>query len=151
MICPLTSTDCDYCSQEKTTRPFTRLEKNTVTGMFVPIGLGKANIILGEICNNAPVGKSPWVKDQKECPKTFLPATMVIKKPVPGKVKVQCKRTAQAPAGRIKITAKQMQERTERELTKLRSPSPNVLVIPDSSKKSKKRPGQQTLGDVIEI
>lgn len=96
---------------------------------------------LGLYCNNHIVGKSGWVNEMAVCPATLKPESMDIKKQVPGKVKGKP----------VKSTAKQLQERTERELAKLRSPSPNVLEIPDSSKKRKKRPGQQTLGEIIEI
>jgi hypothetical protein len=85
---------------------------------------------LGLFCNNHPVGKSGYIREMSICPATLKPVTMEIRKPVPGKVQSKP----------VKSTAKQLQDKTVRELAKLRSPG-----------KVKKRVGQQTLGEIIEI
>lgn len=73
MICPLTKTDCQYCSHESTTRPFTRIGKNAVTGMYDPKGMGKHRVKLGAYCNNHVIGQSGWVSDILQCPKEMKP------------------------------------------------------------------------------
>jgi hypothetical protein len=68
-ICPLFGDeDCRFLSQERTTRPFTRLEKDAHTGMYKPVGMGSRKVILGPYCNNHPVGKSGWIEEMTVCP-----------------------------------------------------------------------------------
>lgn len=55
---------CFYCSIEKTTRPYTRIEKDTRTGLFKPVCLGRKTVERGEYCNNA----CEWVENLHYCP-----------------------------------------------------------------------------------
>jgi len=62
--CPMFGDNCKYCSHEKTTRSFTKIQKNGVTNLYEPKGIGKKVIELGEYCNNA----CAWVRDLHVCP-----------------------------------------------------------------------------------
>jgi hypothetical protein len=139
MICPLSPAgDCRFCSDEYHREIRDACDVKTHRKVMI-----KKIIPLGLLCNNSEIGKSPWVVDTKECPKTAAPATaepnrqMPRSKPVKQVPKLS---TPKERAGRWTL-----QEQTERELAKLRSPTPNYLGSPDSSKKSRKRIGQQTL------
>jgi hypothetical protein len=68
-ICPMFGDeDCRFLSQERTSRPFTRLDKDEHTGMYKPVGMGSRKVVLGMMCNNAPIGSSGWVDDLHYCP-----------------------------------------------------------------------------------
>jgi hypothetical protein len=123
VVCPISNEDCEYCSEESHRE--IRDATNLLTKRKVMI---KKIIPLGLMCNNAPIKANPWIANMKQCP-IQQPLTMEIKRKV-----IRVKRAAEPNQGRIKVPAKQLQERTERELVKLRSPTV-----------SKKRVGQQTL------
>jgi hypothetical protein len=59
---------CPHCSNETTTRPFTKVEKNPKTKLFEPKGLGRHTTILGQWCNNHPIGSTGWVENMHYCP-----------------------------------------------------------------------------------
>ena len=68
-VCPLFGEiDCRFLSQERTTRPFTRIERDPTTHLYKPVGMGSRKVVLGLMCNNAPIGESPWVDEMNVCP-----------------------------------------------------------------------------------
>jgi hypothetical protein len=129
MICPLSTSDCEYCSEENQREIRDATDLKTKRKVMI-----KKIIPLGLMCNNAPIKANPWIANMKQCP-LQQPLTTEIKRKA-----IRVKRAAEPNRGRIKVAAKHLQEQTERELAKLRSPTV-----------TKKRVGQQTLGDVIEI
>ena len=79
-ICPLFDEECRFLSQERTTRPYTRIEKDPTTKMYKPVGMGSRKVILGLMCNNAPLGKSGWVDELKYCPSRWARYRGVVRK-----------------------------------------------------------------------
>lgn len=67
-LCPLTSESCRHMSMEWTAKIFTKVKKDSTTGLFVPDKMGSRKVLLGAYCNTHPVGKSGWVSDLKSCP-----------------------------------------------------------------------------------
>ena len=80
-ICPLFGeADCQYLSQERTTRPFTKLVKNQTNGMYDPVGMGSRKVVLGLWCNNHILGETGWVEEMNVCPKRWALHRGVTKK-----------------------------------------------------------------------
>ena len=146
-VCPLSpprhDLDCEYCSDESYMQ--IRDACNILTHRKVMI---KKVEHRGLLCNNAPVGKSPWVVDQKVCPKT-IPITKELKMPVPGKAKVPDKSNDKRKAGTTKKQPKKKQSYADMWVSAIKQMSENMRK--EKKGPSRKRGGQQTLGDVIEI
>jgi hypothetical protein len=118
MICPLSTSDCEYCSEENQRE--IRDATNLLTKRKVMI---KKIIPLGLMCNNAPIKANPWIANMKQCP-IQQPLTMEIRKRMYKNVHAA---TYRPHTGRVSTIPKQVKQ-------KLRSPTV-----------SKKRVGQQTL------
>jgi hypothetical protein len=68
-ICPMFGDeDCRFLSQERTTRPFTRIELDPTTRMYKPIGMGSRKVILGPYCNNHGFDQDGWIDTMWYCP-----------------------------------------------------------------------------------
>jgi len=68
-ICPMfQDEDCRFLSQERTTRPFTKLELDPTTKMYKPIGMGSRKVILGAYCNNHGFDQDGWIDGMHYCP-----------------------------------------------------------------------------------
>lgn len=67
-LCPLTGESCRHMSMEWTAKIFTKLKKDSTTGLFVPDKMGSRAVLLGAMCNNAKLKTSPWITDMKVCP-----------------------------------------------------------------------------------
>jgi len=63
-VCPMFGDRCRHLSIEKTSRPYTELQKDPSTKLFKPLRAGRKVVIIGEFCNDA--GK--WVADMHYCP-----------------------------------------------------------------------------------
>ena len=55
---------CRHLSIEKTSRPYTEIERDTLTGLYRPKRYGRKIAIVGEYCND--FGK--YVRDMHYCP-----------------------------------------------------------------------------------
>jgi len=47
---------------------YTKLKKDTITGLFVPDKMGSRKVLLGPFCSNHHIGKSGWVTEMTSCP-----------------------------------------------------------------------------------
>jgi len=108
MKCPMFGDDCPYCSMATTAREFTKIKKNTVTGMFDPAGMGTKIVILGEFCNN---DGTKFVKDMHYCPRRWALYRGVVKiaetKPRPKKERTKApNKPARTRTGKGKKVAK---------------------------------------------
>jgi hypothetical protein len=65
-VCELTNKPCQFVSNEFTYRPFTEIKKEN--GIFKPISHGKKKCSVGQICNTAKIGTTPWVDQMNTCP-----------------------------------------------------------------------------------
>jgi len=78
LTCPMFNDECQYCSHEIASRPYTKIERNKSNGLYEPQGLGNSIVQLGAYCNNA----CKWVEKMHYCPsrwlKTRSPAKMLI-------------------------------------------------------------------------
>jgi hypothetical protein len=63
-VCPMFGNHCRHLSVEKTSRPYTEIERDGRTGLYVPKGCGRKVVVVGEYCNDS--GK--YVRDMHYCP-----------------------------------------------------------------------------------
>jgi hypothetical protein len=63
-ICPMFGNPCRHVSIERTSRPYTAIERDQRTGLYRPTGSGRKVVVLGEYCNDAGM----WVRDMHYCP-----------------------------------------------------------------------------------
>ena len=64
--CEMFGNPCRFVSNEFTYRPFTEIRKEN--GVFKPISQGKKKCSVGQICNTAKIGTTPWVDQMNTCP-----------------------------------------------------------------------------------
>lgn len=62
-VCPMFGNPCRHLSIEKTSRPYTEIERDGRTGLYVPKGCGRKVVVVGEYCNAS--GK--YVRDMHYC------------------------------------------------------------------------------------
>jgi|SRR5271157_862399 len=68
IVCPMFGDVCRHCSLEITIRPFAKIKKNLITGLFEPDGQGSKKVELGEFCNNSGIH---YVRDLHYCPRRW--------------------------------------------------------------------------------
>jgi hypothetical protein len=107
--CPMFGDKCRHCSHETTHRPHTKIERNPVTGIYKPRGLGKSVVQLGAFCSNI----NKWVADMKVCPVRWMkenPPKPKVIKPIP------------APQKSVVVKAKQVLSLKKRVVDKKKKP-----------------------------
>jgi len=68
IICTLTSEPCRHCSTETYLQIGTKIKRNPITRLSMSAGAYRNRLILGQICNNAPLKTNPWIENMKICP-----------------------------------------------------------------------------------
>ena len=66
--CNLTSKPCRHCSLETYLQVGIKFKRHPITKLSIPAGSYRNNLILGQICNNAPLKTNPWIDTMKICP-----------------------------------------------------------------------------------
>lgn len=68
-VCPMFGDmDCRFLSQERISRPFTRLELDPTTKLYKPIGMGSRKVVKGMYCNNHGADQDGWIETMNYCP-----------------------------------------------------------------------------------
>jgi hypothetical protein len=110
---------CRHCSLETTLRPYTRIDRNPVTGIYKPKGLGKTVVQLGAFCSNI----NKWVADMKVCPVRWMKENPPkIKTISPPKKKVVTKVKQPLPQKSVVVKAKQVLSLKKRVVDKKKKP-----------------------------
>lgn len=81
-LCPLTLESCRFLSMEWGTKVFTKIKKDSTTGLFVPDKMGSRKVLRGAYCNNAKLKSSSWISEMTVCPTVEGANAPAVKMPV---------------------------------------------------------------------